>query len=141
MPLLKTAVVRSYRDLIAWQKSMALVTAIYTCTREFPKTELYGLAAQLRRAAVSVPSNIAEGQGRVSTGEFKQFLGHARGSLLEVETQILIAESLGYLRQEESAELLGLSAEVGRILHGLISALPHNNGDLRASRLQPTASH
>ena len=89
MPLLKTADVRSYRDLIAWQKSMALVTAVYTCTREFPKSELYGLAAQLRRAAVSVPSNIAEGQGRLSTGEFKQFLGYARGSLLEVELRYL----------------------------------------------------
>ncbi len=92
--------VRSYRDLVAWQKSMALVTDVYRCTRGFPTSEIYGLTAQLRRAAVSVPSNIAEGQGRSSTGEFRQFLGHARGSLLEVETQILIAQNLGYIRPE-----------------------------------------
>ena len=82
----KVSVVRSYRDLVAWQKAMALVTNVYRYTEPFPKAEIYGLASQLRRAAVSIPSNIAEGQGRASTGEFKQFLGHARGSLLEVET-------------------------------------------------------
>lgn len=125
MPSLKTSGVRSYRDLIAWQKAMVLVAAIYGCTLHFPKTEVYGLTAQIRRAAVSVPSNVAEGQGRVSTGEFKQFLGHARGSLLEIETQILIAQSLGYLQTEDSERLLRLSAEVGRILHGLIAALPN----------------
>ena len=82
------------------------------------------LVSQLRRAAVSVPSNIAEGQARLSTGEFKQFLGNARGSLMEVETQILIARELGYLEHDESENLLARAAEVGRILNGLLSALP-----------------
>ena len=118
------APVRSYRDLLAWQKSMELVTNIYRTTQQFPDCERYGLTAQLRRAAVSVPSNIAEGQGRLSSGEFKQFLGHARGSLLEVETQILIAQGLGYIRPVESDFLLHQAAEVGRIVNGLIMSLP-----------------
>jgi four helix bundle protein len=125
MQCLKMSPVRSYRDLVAWQKSMALVINVYRCTQAFPKAETYGLAAQLRRATVSVPSNIAEGQGRISTGEFKQFLGHARGSLLEVETQITIAQGLGYLPQELCEPLLRQCAEVGRILNGLITSLKH----------------
>jgi four helix bundle protein len=103
---------------------MTLVVDIYRSTQTFPKTETYGLASQLRRAAVSVPSNIAEGQARLTTGEFKQFLGHARGSLMEVETQILIARDLGYLECDESNSLLSLAAEVGRILNGLLASLP-----------------
>ena len=126
MPLLKTSAVRSYRDLIAWRKAMALSTDVYRCTESFPKAELYGLTAQLRRAAVSIPSNIAEGQGRVSTGEFKQFLGHARGSLLEVETQLQIAENLRLLSPEHCAILLEQSSEVGRVLNGLMTSLPRN---------------
>jgi four helix bundle protein len=90
-------IVRSYRDLVVWKKSMALVLDVYRSTQSFPRTETYGLVSQLRRAAVSVPSNIAEGQARLTTGEFKQFLGQARGSLVEVETQIAIARELGYL--------------------------------------------
>ncbi len=123
MQCLKMSAVRSYRDLIAWQKSMALVNDVYRYTREFPKDEIYGLTAQVRRAAVSVPSNIAEGQGRLSTGEFKQFLGHARASLLEVETQVLIAQNLGYGKREDGDRLLHQSSEVGRVLNGLISSL------------------
>ena len=98
--------VRSYRDLVAWRKSMELVVEVYRCTEAFPRIEIYGLVSQLRRAAVSVPSNIAEGQARVSTGEFRQFLGQARGSLMEVETQILISQSLRYLEPEQSRDLL-----------------------------------
>jgi four helix bundle protein len=124
MQPLKVSGVRSYRDLIAWQKAMVLVTDVYRWTACFPKGEIYGLTAQLRRAAISVPSNIAEGQGRVSTGEFKQFLGHARGSLLEVGTQLQIAENLGYLSSERCAVLLGQCSEVGRVLNGLIASLP-----------------
>jgi four helix bundle protein len=82
---------RSYKDLVAWNKSMDLVTAIYRSTGAFPKDELFGITSQLRRAAVSIPSNIAEGQGRLSGGEFRHFLGQARGSLMEVETQVQIA--------------------------------------------------
>jgi four helix bundle protein len=115
--------VRSYRDLIAWQKAIELVTEIYRATEGFPDSEPFGLTSQLRRAAVSVPSNVAEGQGRQSTGEFKQFLGHARGSLLEVETQIFIAGNLGYLSREQSASLIKRTEEVGRILNGLLNSL------------------
>jgi four helix bundle protein len=115
--------VQSYRELIVWRKSMALVKDVYLCTQDFPKSELYGLTSQLRRAAVSIPSNIAEGQGRFSKGEFKQFLGHARGSLLELETQILIAQQLGYLPVERMQILLDRAAEAGRILNGLLGSL------------------
>ncbi len=90
---------QSYKDLIAWTKAMELVTEIYRITQGVPKEEVYGLTSQIRRAAVSLPSNIAEGQGRLSKGEFQQFLGQARGSLMEVETQTLIAVNLGYLNQ------------------------------------------
>jgi four helix bundle protein len=102
---------------------MAFVLNIYRCTQAFPKIETYGLTSQLRRAAVSIPSNIAEGQARLSTGEFRQFLGNARGSLTEVETQIFIARDLGYLGQDESDLLLNDAAEVGRILNGLLASL------------------
>jgi four helix bundle protein len=118
------SIVQSYRDLVVWKKSMALVLDVYRCTQAFPKIETYGLTSQLRRAAVSVPSNIAEGQARLSTGEFKQFLGNARGSLMEVETQILIARYLGYLERNDSENLLSAAAEVGRILNGLLASLP-----------------
>jgi four helix bundle protein len=117
--------VRSYRDLVVWRKSMAFVAEIYRCTQSFPQTELYGMISQLRRAAVSVPSNIAEGQARLSTGEFKEFLGHARGSLMEVETQILVAAELGYLKPHEVDALLGRAGEVGRLLNGLLRSLPN----------------
>jgi four helix bundle protein len=102
---------------------MALVLNVYRCTQAFPKIETYGLTSQLRRAAVSVPSNIAEGQARLSTGEFRQFLGNARGSLMEVETQVCIARDLGYLDQNQSDCLLNDTAEVGRILNGLLASL------------------
>jgi len=115
--------VQMYRDLIAWKRSIALVTDVYRHTGKFPKEEIYGLTSQLRRAAIAIPSNIAEGQGRNSTGEFRQFLGHARGSLFEVETQILIAQQLGYLGDQETNCLLQSSAEVGRIINGLYASL------------------
>ena len=115
--------IESYRDLISWQKAMDFVGDIYTSTNIFPTSEQFGLISQLRRAAVSIPSNIAEGQGRISKGEFKQFLGNARGSLLEVETQILISRKLGYIVEERCAGLLQRSKELGRILNGLINAL------------------
>ena len=116
--------VRSYRDLIAWQKSIDFVTEIYRCTRAFPKEETYGLMSQLRRAAVSVPSNIAEGHARLTTGEFRQFLGHALGSLTEIETQIQIANRLGYVGREDSNRLLEHSIEIGKIVRGILQSLP-----------------
>ena len=115
--------VQSYKDLIVWQKSIVLVTNVYRCTKAFPKDELYGLTSQLRRAAVSVPCNIAEGQGRLSTGEFRQFLGHARGSLHEMQTQLVIAENLGCLVKTDKDRLTEASAEVDRMLNKLISSL------------------
>jgi four helix bundle protein len=116
--------VRSYRDLVAWQKAMELVVNIYTCTQTFPKMETYGLISQMRRAAVSVPSNIAEGHARISTGEFRQFLEHALGSLMEIETQILIGERLRYVEAEKSTELLARTSELGKILNGFLRSLP-----------------
>ena len=115
--------VRCYRDLVAWQRSIELVTEIYLSTRSFPDNERFGLTAQIRRAAVSIPSNIAEGQGRCTTGEFRQFLGHARGSLWEVETQLVIARNLGFLHKQTDRVLFERVAEIGRILNGLINSL------------------
>ena len=115
--------VKSYQQLIARQKAIALVTDIYRNTSTFPREEVYGLTSQLRRAAVSVPSNIAEGQGRATTGEFVQFLCHARGSLYEVETQILIGRNLGYMTLEQQESLISSVTRVGRVLNGLITSL------------------
>ena len=114
---------RSYRELIAWQKSVDLVTEIYSVTKGFPRDEIYGLTSQLRRSAVSVPSNIAEGQGRATKGEFIQFLCHARGSLFELETQIVIAEKLGYITPEIESRVASMITEVARILNGLLTSL------------------
>jgi four helix bundle protein len=115
--------IRKYQELVVWQKAMELVTDIYRATRQFPREEQYGLTSQLRRSAVSIPSNIAEGQGKATTGEFIQHLGHARGSLLEAETQIQIAHNLDLLQVQDVQRLLGKASEVGRILNGLISSL------------------
>ena len=114
---------RSYKDLVVWQKAMELVTAVYRATTSFPKDELFGSTSQLRRAAVSIPSNIAEGQGRLSEKEFRFFLGQARGSLMEVETQLQIAENLGYLEKQVTETLFRMCAEVGRILNGLLASV------------------
>lgn len=113
----------SYQDLVAWKKAVELVTEIYRMTQRFPQEEIYGLTSQLRRAAISIPSNIAEGQGRLSKGEFKQFLGNARGSLFELVTQLTIAENLSYMDKNDINGLLNLSDEVGRLLNGLLSSL------------------
>ncbi len=108
-----------YRDLVVWQKSMELVADVYRATESFPKYELYGLVNQLRRAAVSIPSNVAEGQARNSKKEFHQFVGHARGSLAEVETQIELACRLGYLSRGVASKLLDEAGHIGRMLTGL----------------------
>jgi four helix bundle protein len=102
---------------------MALTAEIYKSTVGFPKHELYGLSQQLRRAAVSVPSNIAEGKGHYSDKEFLHFLFHARGSLLEVQTQLLIAEQLQYLSREDGQRLTAMAEDIGRALSGLITSL------------------
>jgi len=110
----------SYRDLRVWQTSMRLVANIYTATQDFPKSELYGLVNQMRRVAVSVPSNIAEGKGRLTDRDRAHFFSQARGFLLELETQILIGEQLKYISSAQANALVQLSAEVGRMLNGLI---------------------
>lgn len=108
-----------YRDLTAWKVAMAFVLAIYQATKGFPRDELFGLVSQLRRAAVSIASNIAEGYGRNSTRELYQFVGMARGSLAEVETQLEISKDLGYLRADQAAELLKQAGRLGQLLTGL----------------------
>ena len=111
----------SYRDLIAWQKAKSLALDVYRCTRRFPKDEMYGLISQMRRAAVSVPSNIAEGKGRHSHRELVHLLYQSRGSLLELETQLSIARDLEYIEQPVFASLESQTEELGRILNGLIN--------------------
>jgi four helix bundle protein len=123
-------VARSYRELLVWQKAKALCVLIYKATEPFPKAETYGLTSQIRRAAVSVPSNIAEGQGRLTSGEFCHFLGQARGSLLELDTQLAIALDLTYLKLDQY-EIV--DREVYQVL-GLLNRLIES---LRKGRAQP----
>ena len=115
--------VRDFRELVVWQRAMELVELVYRVTSRFPKEEQYGLTSQLRRAAVSIPSNIAEGQGRSTTRDFLNFLAIAKGSLNELETQILISERLGYLNEQSRSPLLHLITEVARIISGLSASL------------------
>ena len=110
---------RGYKDLIVWQKAMQLVKGIYLLTREFPSDERFGLISQMRRAAVSVPSNIAEGQARHSTGEFIQFISHAEGSVAELETQLTIAVDLSYCDEQRSKPLFDLLLELRKMLNAL----------------------
>jgi four helix bundle protein len=114
---------RSYRDLVVWQKSMDLAESIYSCTRSFPKEEMYGLTSQMRRAGSSIASNIAEGQARNNLGEFRQFLGMARGSVAELETWITLAERFGYLESNRSENLLANCEEIRKLLGGLKKSL------------------
>jgi len=116
--------VRSYRDLKVWQKGIELVKAVYALSRKFPKYETYALAGQLRRSSVSVPSNIAEGQARQHTGEFRRFLYIALGSAAEVDTQIVIAQELGYIPRQEAASVQQLIVEIRKMTYTLISRLP-----------------
>ena len=112
---------RKHHDLIVWQQAIALVKLVYTATREFPREETYGLTAQIRRAAISVPSNIAEGAARSTDREFAQFLTIARGSLSELETQIILARELGYL--SDDSQLRAEVDQVFRLLAGLLNAV------------------
>lgn len=114
---------RSYRDLIAWQKAMLLVRSVYVLSESFPSSERYGLTSQMRRSAVSVPSNIAEGHGRLSDRYLRNFLVTARGSLFELETQVLLSVDLGFAKSEGADGVLSQTAEVSRILNGLLKTL------------------
>ena len=126
----------SFKDLRVWQDAMKFTVAVYRATSAFPKHELYGLSQQLRRAAVSVPSNIAEGKGHRSDREFRNFLLHARGSLLEVQTQLMIAQELQYISTEEGNQLVASSDAIGRSLNGLINSM----GDKAASSRRLTTN-
>jgi four helix bundle protein len=119
--------VRHFRDLIAWQRAMDLVVQVYGITEPFSSKEMFGLTNQLRRAAVSVPSNIAEGQGRNTTIEFLRYLSISRGSLQEVQTQVEIAYRLGYLDETTTRDFLESSEELARILNGLCRSLTPEN--------------
>ena len=114
---------KNYSDLIAWRKTTDFVELVYKATAQFPKTEVYGLTNQLRRAAVSVPSNIAEGQGRGSANDFRRFLSISHGSLREVETQILISKRLHFLTDAQAERVISLAGEVGRLINGLSDSL------------------
>jgi len=113
----------SYRDLRIWQEAVELALAIYRVTMIFPRHELYGLTSQMRRAAVSISSNIVEGKGHSSDGDFGRFLFHARGSLLELQTQIVIAKGLEYLTVEQASNLTQTTDDLGRGLNGLIQTV------------------
>lgn len=114
---------KSFRDLIVWQRAIELTTEIYRLTESFPGTEIYGLTSQVRRAAVSVASNIAEGTGRSSKKEFRQFLYIARGSICEVQTQLVIAGNLGFADQVRLSALELVTGEVARMLNGLLQSI------------------
>jgi four helix bundle protein len=112
----------TYADLQVWQAAMDLAEDIYRITKTFPREETYGLSIQLRRAAVSVPSNIAEGKGRSSDKELAQFLCHSRGSLFEIETQVNLARRLGYLDTRQAEAVFQQTVRVGQLLNGLLRA-------------------
>ncbi|MEQ1705486.1 MAG: four helix bundle protein [Rickettsiales bacterium] len=118
---------RSYEDLKVWQKAVSLSKDVYRITKNFPKDEIYGLTSQIRRSAVSVSSNIAEGCGRNSYGEFVQFLGIASGSLAELHTQLIIAVDVNYLSKIDFDVLLTQIVEIGRMIAGLKSSLKNKN--------------
>ena len=119
---------KTYRDLIVWQKAMVLVTEIYKVSKSFPRREDYGLTSQLRRCAVSIPSNIAEGYGRNSRNEYIRFLQIASGSLYELQTQLEIAANLGYLKKDEFELLYESTREIERMLSVLIRRLIEGSG-------------
>jgi len=115
--------VKTFRDLIVWQKAMTLVTDVYRASSAFPASEQYGLTSQLRRCAVSIPSNIAEGFGRDSTNDYLRFLSIAAGSLYESQTQLEIARNLEFLAEQKFTQLLDQAREIERMLSGLIRSL------------------
>jgi four helix bundle protein len=118
----------SHKDLILWQKALDLAVAVHEVSVAFPKSEIFGLVSQIRRAAVSVPSNIAEGSARRTTREFIAFLHIARGSMAEVETQLLLAQRVGYVSNERLTVLQARFDEVGRIMNAVITGLRRRLG-------------
>ena len=119
----RSVVVNGYRDLLVWQRAMDLVVQVYRLSDTLPRNEKYGLVQQMRRAAASVPSNVAEGHGRDHLGDYLHHLSIANGSLMEMETQVLIAGRMSYVSKESEDRALAQAAEVGRMLAGLVRAL------------------
>ncbi|MBM3155081.1 MAG: four helix bundle protein [Chloroflexi bacterium] len=113
----------SYKDLVVWQKSMDLVELVYRITEKLPASERWGLTSQMRKAAVSVPSNIAEGYGRKATGEYRHHLSISRASLLELETQVILSQRLSYLKQHEAGAVLNQIQEISKMLSSLVSKI------------------
>ena len=114
---------KSFRDLLVWQRAIQLTVAVYHLTQAFPREEQFGLTSQIRRAAVSIPSNIAEGQGRLNPGEFRQFLAIARGSNCELQTQLEIARALNFASPMSIKKAEALSNEVRKMLFGMLNSL------------------
>jgi four helix bundle protein len=131
---------QDYHDLIVWQKAIELTVSVYKLSQSFPRSELYGLTSQMRRASVSVASNIAEGRGRLNTAEFRQFLGLAQGSLFELRTQLLVATKLGFASGESSEEADLLSEEVSKMLRTFIERLTLQPGRTRLSTRVPSVA-
>jgi four helix bundle protein len=115
---------KSYRDLLVWQKGIDLVKEIYLLSDQFPNQEIYGLTNQIRRAAVSIPSNIAEGQGRNNNKEFRRYLKIALGSIAEIDTQLEISRSLGFITNEQTNQFQNKITDLRRMIYGLIKNLP-----------------
>jgi four helix bundle protein len=130
---------KSYRELIAWQRAMTLAKRAYRISNELPRKEAYGLISQMQRAAVSVPCNIAEGHGRLTDLQFRHFLGNARGSLCELQTQVELAFDLGYISAEELKDFMQKSSEVARLINGLITSLREMRGAAKKSLTPLTA--
>jgi four helix bundle protein len=132
---------KDYHDLIVWQKAMVLSKHAYKLSAELPRKETYGLQSQMRKAAISVPSNIAEGHGRLSDLQFRHFLGNARGSIYELQTQFELATDLGFFDRSATTPLLEESAEVSRLLNAFIAALsPDRNKQSASTRPASSAS-
>ncbi len=121
--VVEKAKVQGYKDLLVWQKGIQLAKEIYRITRAFPNEEKFGLVSQMRRAAVSIPSNIAEGQARHTTQEFVQFVSHAEGSVAELDTQLILALELGYCSEPRTTEASGLLSDLRKMLNALRRAL------------------
>jgi four helix bundle protein len=132
--------VKSYRDLIVWQKAIHLAKEAYGIAGRLPAAERFGLASQLQRAAVSVPSNIAEGQSRRNPREFRQFLFHALGSLAEIDTQLVLAHELGYLGSGDTEVAHALIEELRKMTHTLVTRLPDRRRPRRTAAVGPDHS-
>jgi four helix bundle protein len=127
--------VRDYRDLIIWRKGTELAKEVYRLSRTFPPVERFGLASQIQRAAVSIPSNIAEGQSRRNTAEFRQYLHHALGSLAEVDTQMILAREFGYVSPEDSLAVEAKIQEMQKMIHTLVTRLPKRKSQVHEEHL------